>query len=129
MFCKNCGNSINPGASFCTSCGASVGNGNKFCPNCGSACDPAASVCTNCGFSLGFKGGERKSKLAAGLLGLFLGGFGIHNFYLGFTKKAIIQIVVSVITCGIGSIWGFIEGILILCGTNIVADADGQPLE
>ena len=59
---------------------------------------------------------NQKSKMAAGLLGIFLGAWGIHNFYLGFNKKAIIQIVVSLVTCGIGGIWGFIEGIMILCG-------------
>lgn len=69
-----------------------------------------------------------KSKMAAGLLGIFLGAWGVHNFYLGFTKKAIIQIVVTLVTCGIGGIWGFIEGILILCG-KIDADADGNPLQ
>lgn len=65
--------------------------------------------------------------MAAGLLGIFLGAWGIHNFYLGFTKKAIIQIVVSLVTCGIGGIWGFIEGIMILCG-KINTDANGNPL-
>lgn len=69
-----------------------------------------------------------KSKMAAGLLGIFLGAWGIHNFYLGFTKKAIIQIIVTLVTCGVGGIWGFIEGILILCG-KIDADADGNPLQ
>lgn len=69
-----------------------------------------------------------KSKMAAGLLGIFLGAWGIHNFYLGFTKKAVIQIIVTLVTCGIGGIWGFVEGILILCG-KIDADADGNPLQ
>ena len=68
-----------------------------------------------------------KSKMAAGLLGIFLGGFGVHNFYLGFTSKAVIQLVLSICSCGIGSIWGFIEGILILTG-SINTDADGRPL-
>lgn len=69
-----------------------------------------------------------KSKMAAGLLGIFLGGWGIHNFYLGYTKKAIIQIIVSFCTCGLGGIWGLVEGIMILCG-SINTDADGNPLE
>ena len=72
-------------------------------------------------------GAPLKSKMAAGLLGIFLGGFGVHNFYLGFTSKAVIQIVVSLLTCGMGSLWGFIEGILILTG-SINTDADGRPL-
>jgi len=71
---------------------------------------------------------EQKSKVVAGILGLFLGAWGIHNFYLGDTKKGIIQIVVTIVTCGIGGLWGFIEGIMILCG-SISTDANGNPLE
>jgi TM2 domain-containing membrane protein YozV len=70
---------------------------------------------------------EPKKKMTAALLGILLGAWGIHNFYLGFTKKAIIQIIVSVCTCGIGGIWGFIEGIMILTG-SINQDAEGNPL-
>ena len=72
-------------------------------------------------------GVQPKSKIAAGLLGIFLGGWGVHNFYLGYTSKAVIQIVVSLCTCGIGAIWGFVEGIMILAG-SINTDADGRPL-
>ena len=69
-----------------------------------------------------------KSKLTAGLLGIFLGGFGVHRFYLGYTTMGIIQIVVTLVTCGIGSLWGFVEGILILAGSTITTDANGYPL-
>ena len=44
---------------------------------------------------------NQKSKMAAGLLGIFLGAWGVHQFYLGDTKKGIIRIVVSLVTCGI----------------------------
>jgi len=72
---------------------------------------------------------QPKSKMTAGLLGIFLGAWGVHNFYLGFTKKAIIQIVVTVVTCGAGGLWGLIEGILILCGNEgFNKDAAGNPL-
>ncbi len=75
-------------------------------------------------------GYEQKSKLVAGLLGIFLGSIGIHNFYLGLTSRAVIQIVVSVVTCGVGGVWGFIEGILILCGNyHNNVDANGVPLK
>lgn len=47
-----------------------------------------------------------KTKLTAGLLGLFLGSFGVHKFYLGDSKAGIIRIVVTVVTCGIGGLWG-----------------------
>ena len=71
---------------------------------------------------------NQKSKMAAGLLGIFLGGWGIHNFYLGNTGRGVIQIVVTLVTCGIGAIWGLIEGIMILCG-SINTDANGVPLK
>ena len=70
-----------------------------------------------------------KSKMAAGLLGIFLGGFGIHRFYLGFTMIGILQIVVTVLTCGIGALWGTVEGILYLVGSSgFTTDAQGRPL-
>ncbi len=72
---------------------------------------------------------QPKSKIAAGLLGIFLGGWGIHRFYLGYTKMGIIQIIVTLVTCGLGAWWGLIEGILILCGTQITTDANGNPIE
>ena len=68
-----------------------------------------------------------KSKMAAGLLGIFLGAWGIHNFYLGNTGRGVAQIILTLVTCGIASLWGFIEGILILCG-SIKTDAQGRPL-
>ena len=71
----------------------------------------------------------RKSKLIAGLLGILLGGLGIHRFYLGYTAIGIAQIVVTFCTLGLGHIWGFIEGILILVGSGITTDADGQTLK
>ena len=51
-------------------------------------------------------------KLVSGLLGILLGGLGVHKFYLGYTKEGIIQIVITIFTCGIGSVLGLIEGIL-----------------
>lgn len=131
MYCKNCGNAMDDNAAVCINCGTPKGQGERFCINCGTELKPGAAVCTNCGFAAqgnrGIGTSGLKSKMAAGLLGIFLGGFGIHNFYLGYTTRGIIQLVLTVCSCGIGSIWGFIEGILILCG-NINTDADGNPL-
>ena len=73
-----------------------------------------------------------KSKMAAGLLGIFLGSFGVHNFYLGYTGKAVAQLLITVLTCGFGSfvsgIWGLVEGIMILSG-NINVDGKNIPLK
>ncbi|WP_371163683.1 TM2 domain-containing protein [Buchananella felis] len=83
----------------------------------------------------GFRGMSSKSKLAAGLLGIFLGALGVHNFYLGNTGKALAQLLISVLSFGflsfVSAIWGFIEGILILTskpGTEWHRDADGLEL-
>ena len=59
-----------------------------------------------------------KSKTTAGLLAIFLGAFGVHKFYLGYTKEAIITLCVSFLTFGVGAgimeIIGIIEGIIYL---------------
>lgn len=73
-----------------------------------------------------------KSKLTAGLLGIFLGWLGVHNFYLGYTGKAVAQLLITILSCGalsfVSAIWGVIEGILILTGSTITTDATGRPL-
>ena len=82
-----------------------------------------------------------KSKLVAGLLGILLGGLGIHRFYLGYTNIGIAQLATDIIgwvllpfTCGISLIfiigahvWGLVDGIMILTG-SISHDAQGKPL-
>jgi TM2 domain-containing membrane protein YozV len=55
-----------------------------------------------------------EKKIVAGIFGLLLGGLAIHKFYLGYTKEGIIQIIISVFTCGLGGLIGFIEGIIYL---------------
>jgi TM2 domain-containing membrane protein YozV len=55
-----------------------------------------------------------EKKVVAGIFGILLGGLGIHKFYLGYTKEGIIQLVITVVTCGLGSLIGFIEGIIYL---------------
>ena len=116
MYCRNCGNEMNNEATVCVKCGVPAGKGNQFCPNCGAQTNAEAVVCVSCGAALAAPEAEKsdKSKIVAGILGLLLGVWGVHNFYLGFTKKAVIQLIVSIVTCGIGGIWGFIDGILIL---------------
>jgi TM2 domain-containing membrane protein YozV len=65
-------------------------------------------------------------KLAAGLTGVFLGAFGVHKFVLGYTRPAVIMLVVSLagglVTCGVASfvigVIGLIEGIIYLTKTN-----------
>lgn len=134
MFCRNCGNQIDDQAAVCVKCGVAAGQGTNFCPHCGAATVPGAAVCTQCGVALAqpIPQGAQKSKMAAGLLGIFLGAFGVHNFYLGYTGKAVAQLLISVLSCGFlavaSEIWGLVEGIQILTG-SINKDAKGVPLK
>ena len=110
----------------------------KFCTNCGTELTENQDVCLKCGVKVNKISStsnntdpNAKSKIAAGLLGIFLGCFGIHNFYLGNTGKAVAQLLITVLSCFVLSIvsgmWGLIEGILILTG-SINTDANGNPL-
>lgn len=125
MYCKNCGAPINDGASVCVKCGFTTESGGSYCAFCGAPMQAGAAFCPTCGHAAATMR-PLKSKMAAGLLGVFVGGFGVHNFYLGYTGKGVAQIILN-FCCGIGAIWGFIEGILILTGA-IDRDADGNPL-
>lgn len=64
----------------------------KFCYACGAEVDARAEVCPACGVrqpevpAAGRRGGRKKSKGAATLLALTLGGVGAHRFYLGQPK-------------------------------------------
>ena len=57
-----------------------------------------------------------KSKLAAGLLGIFLGGIGVHKFYMGKIGMGILYILFC--WTGIPALVGFIEGIIYLCSND-----------
>lgn len=77
---------------------------------------------------------QGKSKGTAALLAFFLGGLGIHRFYLGHAGIGIAQLLLLLggfLTCGVTSIaaglWAFIDFILILTG-SISKDAQGNPL-
>lgn len=90
---------------FCTDCGVLIRAKAEICPKCGVRQSAAPSA-------LGVVAPNGKSKLAAALFGIFLGGIGIHKFYLG---KAV-QGVFYILFCWtfIPSLLGLIEGILLL---------------
>ena len=66
-----------------------------------------------------------KSKIIAGLLQILL-PFGIGRFYIGDTQTGVIQLIVTVLTCGIGSLWSLIDGIIMLATDS--KDANGYML-
>ena len=137
MFCRNCGKEITPQAVICISCGVGLNNGTRFCQTCGNETNPAAEICIKCGVRLARPLSELadKSKIVAGLLGIFLGCLGIHRFYLGYNNIAVAQLILGLlgfVTCGItamvSAIWGLVEGVMILTG-SLDRDAQGRPLK
>ena len=100
MYCRNCGNEMPDGAEICMKCGVPVGKGKDFCWNCGKETVKEAVVCVSCGAGLVPKNETEptgdKSAIAAGLLAIFLGGIGVHNFYLGFKKRAVAQLMLTI---------------------------------
>ena len=106
------------------------------CTQCGAQNNDLAQTCSQCHAPLPHTGGYQPiqppsptygglpvqdwkqmgadKKLVAGLCGILVGGFGIHKFILGYTTEGIIQIVITLVTCGIGSVVGLIEGIIYL---------------
>jgi TM2 domain-containing membrane protein YozV len=76
---------------------------------------------------------DAKSRIAAGLFGIFLGVFGVHRFYLGNVGIGLTMLLISVLSFGVlsfvSAIWGLIEGIMILArSTSFTTDATGRPL-
>lgn len=57
---------------------------------------------------------QENKKILAGILAIVIGSLGIHKFILGYTQEGIIQIVITIVTCGIGGIIPLIEGIIYL---------------
>ena len=90
-------------------------------------------ICPNCGVKTG--GGydaNAKNKIIAIILAVFLGTFGVHNFYLGYISKGIAQLLLSTIGACIiiGPIitwvWVIVEVIMIATGS--LKDAQGNDL-
>jgi TM2 domain-containing membrane protein YozV len=118
---------------YCAACGKEMESGAKFCPACGAAGPDGAAPALQPGIAKG------KSKIAAGVLGILVGWLGVHNFYLGYTIKAVIQLLLSLLALPLMLvcvgyfmwlavwIWSLIEGIMILTGA-INVDGSGKPL-
>ena len=127
MYCKTCGSKYeNDHAIICVKCGAKRGEGMKYCQYCGGELNGNPITCPHCG-SLTCPNEKRKSKIIAGLVGILLGKFGVHNFYLGYTSRGTVQLCITLVSllllfCTFGltsfvilgvEIWGMVEGIMI----------------
>lgn len=95
------------------------GTDEKFCTDCGQAIKAKAEICPKCGVrqlaaptAFGATAPNGKSKIAAALLAFFLGGFGVHKFYLGQIGQGILYLVFF--WTFIPAIIAFIEFIILL---------------
>ena len=141
MVCPQCASDVVAGSSFCSACGARVN-----APASPSFSTPSSVSSTQLrqpprpapiargpaagGFGVDPNTGlpySHRSKLVAGLLQIFLGGFGVGRFYTGHTSIAIAQIAVTFFTCGFGALWPLVDGIIMLTSES-PRDVDGKPL-
>ena len=106
---------------YCTKCGAVNDDTAQYCASCQSPLSQATGYQPMQAVNQGAPGSMQdwkamggEKKLIAGICGILLGGFGVHKFILGYTTEGIIQIVITFVTCGMGSIIGIIEGIIYL---------------
>jgi TM2 domain-containing membrane protein YozV len=67
-----------------------------------------------------------KSKVTAGVLQLVF-PFGVGRFYTGDAGTGIAQLLVTIFTCGLGAIWSWIDGIILLA--NGGTDSAGRRLQ
>lgn len=156
MYCRECGEAlINEKAVICVKCGISKGQGNNYCPECGQIVKSKdAEVCLNCGIRLRternnfadrIKGIANNSidnkisstnnnnKVVAGLLAIFLGGIGVHRFYLGYKQIGFIQLGIFAVAMLLFSpaiwacwIWAIIDAVQIFSGKLL--NSDGSEL-
>jgi len=104
---------------YCTKCGAINDEMAQYCTNCQAPLAPVSSgyqpmQSVNQGGMTDWKTLGADKKMVAGILGILVGSLGIHKFVLGYTTEGIIQIAITVVTCGVGGIIGLIEGIIYL---------------
>ncbi len=97
----------------------------KFCFACAASIDPRAEICPECGVrqpgsgvGLGVPTVSGRTRVAAALFAMLLGGLGVHKFYLGRTGQGLLYLLFFWTI--IPAIIGFIEGILYLT----MSDAD-----
>ena len=119
--CPQCGAPIDPGATECKFCGEKLAVQQAAQqvqqPQTVYIQQPQPQVVTQQVYMTGINPSwPVKSKIAAGLLGIFLGGIGVHKFYMGKIGMGILYLLFC--WTGIPAIVGFIEGVIYLCSND-----------
>lgn len=84
-----------------------------YCRGCGKEIHKSAKSCPFCGAVQSNVTAGAKSRIAAALLALFLGGIGIHKFYLGKVGQGFLYLIFF--WTFIPGIVAFVEFIIYLC--------------
>ena len=96
---------------FCTNCGNQVTG--AFCANCGTAATGATGSAQQTTYA---PAAPAKSRVTAGVLGILLGGLGIHKFYMGKIGAGVVYILLC--WTYVPAIVGLVEGIIYLAGDD-----------
>lgn len=100
-----------------------------FCSECGAEIHDKAIACPKCGCRVARNrnslDSDEKTRMLYIILGIFLGGLGVHNFYAGRIGCGVAQLLISLLTLGIGYPFVFIWVIIELC--TVTKDGSGKP--
>ena len=112
---------------FCIHCGRQITDDTAFCPYCGEK----QTGMPNHDGQFGFGGANNwqstyfvspKSKVVTALLCFFLGGLGIHRFYVGKISSGLAMMFLTVfgfvlyLPLIVVGIWSLVDFIIIICG-------------
>lgn len=101
----------------------------KFCHECGKLINTKAEICPHCGVRQiqAQPLANSPSRVAAILLGLFLGGLGLHKFYMGKTIQGLLYLLFC--WTGVPAIIGLIEAIVycFMSEETFASYCSGQP--
>ena len=93
-----------------------IGAAQKYCFECGAVIRANAEICPKCGVRQPMINQSSKNKVVAGLLAIFLGGVGVHKFYLGKIGQGVLYLLFC--WTFIPAVIGFFEGIIYLASSD-----------
>ena len=109
-----------------------------FCNQCGNELPANAALCMKCGVATGLPPVQvvapvqvvqvvaSKSRTAYVLLGLFLGGLGIHNFYAGYAGRGVAQLLITMFAGWMGFPWIAVMVWVLVEICTVTHDAQGN---
>ena len=100
MYCKNCGEHLNENQDICPNCGVYVGSGNRYCESCGTEVSDDAAFCMNCGAAL-----KKNQPYGEPVTGTLRSEEALKSIQ---PRNIVVSIILSLVTCGIYSIYWFI---------------------